>query len=332
MLARTAERMYWFGRYIERAESMVRLLDINTNLVLDLPKVKHIWGSVIDISGVAEEFKERFTRPDERNVVKFLLEDESCSIRAAVRRARENARTSREIIPAEAWERVNALHLYLRRNLDKGVKRDGRHKFLSDIINSCYQLTGLLAGNMSDDEPYSFIRLGRNLERADMTTRIVDVGCHNLANPDQGDITEYENILWMNVLRSLTAYQMYRQHVQDRVNGEDVVDFLLRNERFPRAFVYCLNQVHMHCMTLPKNDLVMRAITHAQRMANSQDILDIYRNDGLHAFIDDIQLELGEIHNQVAATWFGYEPEKTRPLSTSVDTQTQEQTTVPEIS
>jgi uncharacterized alpha-E superfamily protein len=292
MLARTAERMYWFGRYMERVEATARLIAVNTNLVLDLPKVKHIWGSLIDITGVSEEFSQRFTRADERNVVKFLLEDDSGSIRAAVRRARENARTTREIIPTEAWERVNELHLYLRRNVDKGVKREGRHKFLADIIDLCYELTGLLAGNMSDDDEYNFIKIGRNLERADMTTRIVDVGCLNLSNPDQGDITEYENILWMNVLRSLTAYQMYRQHVLDRVNGEEVVSFLLTNEQFPRAVSHCLADVH------------------------DQDILEIYRTGKLHEFVDDVQLELAEIHTQVGQTWFGYAPQAVAAEST----------------
>lgn len=317
MLARTAQRMYWFGRYIERAESTARLLSVNTNLVLDLPRVKHIWASIIDISGATSEFNERFTRADERNVVKFLLEDDRVSIRAAVGRARENARTTREIIPAEAWERVNELHLYLRRNLDKGVKREGRHKFLSDIISHCYQLTGLLSGNMSDDAEFNFIKLGRYLERADMTTRVVDVGCLNMANPDQGDITEYENILWMSVLRSLTAYQMYRQHVHDRVNGEDVVDFLLRDERFPRAVAHCLNRVHTCCAELPKNDLVIHATAGARRMVTGEDVLKIYRRGRLHKYIDDVQLELGKIHEQLRIAWFGFPAPNTLPIPLS---------------
>lgn len=307
MLSRVAERMYWFGRYIERAECTARLLSVNTNLVLDLPGVKHIWGSLIDITGATAEFNQRFTRVDERNVIKFLLDDENCSIRSAVRHARENARTTREIIPAEAWERINELHLYLRRNADQGIKRDGRHRFLADIINLCYQITGLLAGNMSEDAEYAFIRMGRTLERADMTTRVVDVGCLNLATSARDDILEYENLLWMSVLRSLTAYQMYRQHVQDKVNGEDVVDFLLKDEKFPRALGRCLNELYRLGDGLPKNDSVVRAVSHAQRMIRLSDVLAVFNDGKLHEFIDDIQLELAEIHNQVAVTWFGYE-------------------------
>ena len=121
------------------------------------------------------------------------------------------------------------LYLYLRREADTGIRREGRDAFLANIINQCYELTGYLDGSMSMDDAYSFIRLGRSLERADMITRIVDVGCLNLVHPKTGVTVEYSNILWMNVLRSLNAYQMYRQHVQDTVNGEDVVDYLLKD-------------------------------------------------------------------------------------------------------
>ncbi len=312
MLARVAERMYWFGRYVERAENMARLISVNTNLVLDMPKVKHIWASVIDITGTTAEFGQRYTRLDERNVVKFLLEDQHASIRAAVRMARENARTTREIMPAEAWERINELHLYLRRNADQGLDRDGRHKFLSDIGGLCHQLTGLLSGNMSANSAYSFIKIGRNLERADMTTRIVDVGCLNLMNP-QVDLSEYANILWMNVLRSLTAYQMYRQHVQDRVNGEDVVDFLLKNEQFPRAVSHCLGEVHDCALKLPHNDEAVRSIAQARRMITSNDVIALLNESKLHEFIDEVQLALAELHTRVAASWFGHEPATAAP-------------------
>ncbi len=210
MLSRVAERMYWFGRYVERAENTARLISVNTNLMLDLPEVKYIWGSLISITGYERQFADRFSHQDERNVIKFLLEDPSCSIRKSVSMARENARTSREIMPNEAWEKINELHLYLQKNINLGVKRDGRHRFLSELMAQCQELTGYLAGSMSNDLAFNFIKIGRYLERADMTTRILDVGCLNLIDPDHQEISEYENILWMNVLKSLTAYQMYR--------------------------------------------------------------------------------------------------------------------------
>ena len=314
MLSRSAERMYWFGRYVERVENTARLINVNTNLMLDLPKVKYIWGSLISITGYEEQFANRFSTADERNVIKFLLEDESCSIRKSVTMARENARTSREIMPNEAWEKVNELYLYLLKNINRGVKRDGRHKFLIDVMNQCYELTGYLVGSMSSNIAYNFIKIGRNLERADMTTRILDVGCLNLLNPDHPEIAEYENILWMNVLKSLTAYQMYRQHVQDRapgrgVNGEDVVDFMVNDQKFPRAVLYCVGEVQRCFEALPNADHPLRSVTHAQRMINNNNVIALLNNENLHAFIDEVQLDLNDIHEQVATTWFGHDLE-----------------------
>jgi uncharacterized alpha-E superfamily protein len=309
MLSRTAERMYWFGRYVERAENTARLISVNTNLILDMPGINYIWHSLVDISGYREVFHRRFTVEDERNVIRFLLNDEECSLTHSVRMARENARTSREIMPNEAWHKINELHIYLNNNTDAGLKRVGRHKFLQDIINQCQETTGYLAGCMSNDVAYSFIKLGRNLERADMTTRILDVGCVNLLDPDHAEIVEHEDILWMNVLHSLTAYQMYRQHVKDRVNGEDVVSFLLTNKNFPRAVAHCLSEVTECFNRLPNADHPLRQIGHSHRSLLACNAEALLRDSELHAYIDEIQLDLADLHGQIATTWFGHNVE-----------------------
>ena len=117
---------------------------------------------------------------------------------------------------------------------------------------------------------------------------------------------EFDNILWMNVLRSLTGYQMYRQHVKDRVNGEDVVDFLLKNRKFPRAVSHCLEEVQTCCSQLPLNDLPLRSISQALRNIESNDVITLLNECKLHEFIDEVQLDFGAIHEKVANTWFGY--------------------------
>lgn len=305
MLSRVAERMYWFGRYVERAENTARLISVTTNLMLDLPKAKFIWGSVVGITGSDEAYASRFSAKDERHVVRFLLDNPSGSIRHSISMARENVRTTREILPNECWEKVNELHLFLGENIDKGIKRDARHRFLADIMAMCHELTGYLAGAMSNNEAYKFIKIGRNLERADMTTRILDVACLNLTNDKHPEIMEYENIMWMNVLRSLTAYQMYRQHVRDRVNGEDVADFLVNDSDFPRSVAHCLREVQASFEKLPNADPPLRALAHAQRMLASQDVIALLQRGGLHQYIDEIQEDLGEVHRGIAETWFG---------------------------
>lgn len=304
MLSRVAERMYWFGRYIERTENIALLLNVNTNLVMDLPKVKHIWASLIDITGDEAGYFHRYTNVNEQNIVKFLLEGEQSSVRAAVKMARENARTSREIMPNEAWEKVNRLYHFVTGGKASGLRRIGRHDYLMGITTRCQELTGYLAGCMSTSAAYSFIKVGRNLERADMTTRILDVGCFNLGRPDMPEINEYGDILWTNLLMSLSGYQMYRQHVDDRVNGEDVADFLLHDIQFPRAVAHCLNEVAACAETLPRNDHPLRATSHALRKLATVDIVELYSEGKLHGFIDELQQDFNAIHQEISSTWF----------------------------
>lgn len=319
MLSRVAERMYWFGRFNERAENTARMVSVNANLLLDLPKMmKHVWADLVNISGGYEQFYKRFTRADERNVIKFILADASnpASLVCTVKAARENARTTREIIPAEAWEKINEFHLYVKKNVEKALKKEGRHRFLNDVMMYCQQMTGLLFGNMSHGEAYNFIRIGMNIERSDMTTRIVDVGCMNLMQ-ERAEIPDaYDNILWMNVLRSLSAYQMHRQNVLDRITGRDVVEFLLKDDEFPRSVGHCMSELEYCFSKLPHNDLPLRSITHLSRIINETDLDKLMASNRLHAFIDDIQIDLGNIHSQVEQTWFGYNAEPMEQIET----------------
>ena len=313
MLSRVAERMYWFGRYLERAESIARLLNVNSNLMLDLPIAvnKYIWASLIEISGSTELFFERHDKTDEKMVIGFILADSTNpgSLLSTVKMIRENMRTTREIMPSEAWEQVNEFYLYVKKHLKKNISRSSKNKILDDVMDFCHQTTGFLQGNMSHGQAYNFIRIGRNLERADMTTRILDVGCMNLYTQKKDIPETYDNIMWMNVLRSLSAYQMYRQHVLDKVNGKDVTDFLIGDEEFPRAVAHCLAELN-HCVNrLSNNDMVLRSITRVQRMINEMDTAKIFNND-LHEFIDQLQIDLADTHEQVSQTWFRYTTEE----------------------
>jgi uncharacterized alpha-E superfamily protein len=108
----------------------------------------------------------------------------------------------------------------------------------------------------------------------------------------------------MNVLRSLAGYQMYRQHVKDRVNGEDVVDFLLKNRKFPRAVAHCLQKANESCQALPRNESVLRDITQAQRHLDQNDVIKLLNKSQLHEFIDEVQLDLAGIHTEISRAWF----------------------------
>lgn len=311
MLARVAERIYWLGRYMERCENTARLVNVNSNLLLDLPVgVRVGWGSLIEISGTESYFNYGEAKyADEKTVVYFLLADKNnpASLINSLSFARENSRITREIVPMEAWEIINDLYHYIRDRAEKVASRRDRNVILLHVINSVQQFVGLLAGCMSHNAAYDLIRIGRNLERADMSTRIVDAGLVNLLphlSRGGAEVLEpYDNILWMSVLRSLSAYQMYRQHVRDRVNAKAVVTFLLQNEDFPRALAHCLKQLEQCLWGLPNSEKVLAAIVNVQHKLDEAEVTKLLQS-GLHEYIDELQLEIGNLHYKIAETWF----------------------------
>lgn len=312
MLSRVAERVYWQARYLERAENTARLLNVFSTLLLDLPPgTKLGWRSLVEITGTYQDFDAKYKQSIERNVVRFLLlENNGCSILNMLSMTRENARTTREVMPSEAFERINDLYYFAKDNLADGVSRGPRHQLLEQVIAHCQQISGLMASAMSRGAAYSFIRLGRNLERADMTSRIVDVGSGNLLPalsnkgvPSESGPGPYENILWMNILRSLSGYQMYRQHVKHRINAEDVVIFLLQDEDFPRAVMHTLTTITHVLKKLPNSSKVEKQIEKTLRLVQRGRIDKLLLN-GLLDYLDELQVEIATVHQKVADTWF----------------------------
>lgn len=311
MLSRVAERVYWQARYLERAENTARLLNVFSTLLLDLPAgIKLGWQSLVQITGTEEAFAATDKQANERNVMRFLLaENNGYSILDMLAQTRENARTTREIMPTEAFEQINELYYFARDNAVTGIARGPRHELLEEIIASCQQISGLMAGSMSRGAAYSFIRLGRNLERADMTTRVVDVGSGDLlpeidsaqAQPESNE--PYENTLWMNILRSQSGYQMYRQHVKNRVNAEDVVAFLLQDDEFPRAVIHTLTTITHVLRKLPNSEKTARQVAKTLRFVQKGKIKELLEK-GLFQYLDDLQVEIAAIHQNIADTWF----------------------------
>lgn len=308
MLSRVAERLYWHGRYVERAENTARLVGVNALLMLDLPGPDDVsWQNLIDISGTEDFFAKHYQKVDERNVTRHMLTDarNPGSILSCLRMARENARTTREILPTEAWELLNATYHYVRDFSSTGVSRKVRHAFLGHVISASQELAGLYEGVLSRGPAYSFTQLGRHLERADATTRIIDVGSAPLLSirTEAAEDDPLENTLWLNVLRSLSAFQMYRQNVMDRVNGEDVLAFLLLDEEFPRSVTFCFNRLNQLLERLPRAEEAQRGTGHALRQVKAAKISELMGKE-LHDFIDEIQADVGTLHGMIAETWW----------------------------
>ena len=306
MLARVAETLFWMSRYLERAENMARLINVNANLLLDIPKKTELgWEPLIDITGTRDVYLQQNDNFDERTVLKYLVSDASSpvSIANSLSFARENARTIRDVIPREAWEQINALNYFAKDQLAAGLSKRGRFSYLKEIILRNQTITGLLAGTMNQDQGYLFIRMGRNLERADMTSRIVDVRTANLLTGENLELRPFENIQWMSVLKSLTAYQMYRQAMQARVRRADVLKFLFQSTKFPRSIYFCVQQLEQCVVQLPNYEAVLRKIHALMRTIQAAE-LNAYDQKMLHDFIDQLQIEFNGIHNALADSYF----------------------------
>jgi len=304
MLSRVARRVYWMARYIERAENTARLVNTYHFLLLDLPRGTRVgWDILPVITGGYNQFSERYQRHDERNTVKFLLADSNnpSSLINSIAFARENCRTSREVLPGHAWEQLNELKLYADAHITDALPRRGRFEILTEIIHRCQQLTGLLAGTMTHDHGYDFIRIGRNLERSDMSTRVVDVGALSLQGAD--DSSGLDVHVWTSMLKALNAYQMYRKDVQIGVHCSDVVSFLLQNDYYPRSVAHCLDQVEECLGDLPLHKDTLAPLREVRRRVNRLKPGKLNANS-LHAEVDRLQVGFSDIHRKIRETWF----------------------------
>ncbi|SFB79035.1 Uncharacterized conserved protein, Alpha-E superfamily [Marinospirillum celere] len=308
MLSRVAENIYWLARYLERAEDTARLISVNSHLLLDFPARTRLgWDSLIEITSTAETFDALYDTRDETNVLQFLCGNQQYpgSILSSLAAARENLRTTREVMPRSSWEEVNRLYLEVRKQVATGILPRNRDAFLKKVIRSCQVVTGLLEGSLSHTQVKTFLEMGRHLERADMTTRILDVRSANLLPKTAEELTPFENLQWMSLLKSLTGYQMYRQQVRLRVRGPDVLRFLLQDKVFPRAVAFCLRQISQSLAQLPRHEEVQPQVDELVKLLIAADVDALaVEPENLHAFIDELQLGLNELHLAVVNTWF----------------------------
>lgn len=306
MLSRVADNLYWLARYLERAENLARLVDVNSNLLLDLPRdMAPGWQPLILITGSDKKFAERARDVSERAVIRFVVADDENpgSMVSSLAGAREIARTVRDFLPREAWEHINQQYHYVIEHAGEANSKRTRHAFLEHVILGTHTFTGMLEGIVNEGATLSFMALGRNIERADMTSRIVDVRAVDMLPATGGRMRPFASIQWMSVLRSLSGYHMYRLKMRERVHPNGVVRFLLADDDFPRACVCCLRRMEAVLRTLPNSDLLQRRVARVQRALVSQ-LERKLSQDELHSFIDRLQLALARINDELARTYF----------------------------
>jgi uncharacterized alpha-E superfamily protein len=256
----------------------------------------------LNILGCHEAFLADAKSHDAAAIQHYLIRDPENpnSLVSALQVARENARTTRDLLPVEGWRAINELQLFARKQLTSEKGRN-RHEVLTQTVARCQTISGLLAGTMSQGPAYQFLRAGRNLERADMTSRLIDVAAAILLSGRE-DLRRFDNTLWMTILRASSAYQMYRQYVRRRVFGPDVIDFLLADPDFPRTVTHCLNEVQVSLQKLPRPEMALDAISGVLKSLVSIEGKDL-GPDAIHDLIDRIQIEIGALHEAITATW-----------------------------
>lgn len=308
MLSRVAEAIYWAGRYIERAENTARLIRVNSYLMMDTPKgISPGWEPLISIAGLDIEFNNSHEDPTERDVVKFLIGDTKNpgSILNSINYARDNCRTIREIIPRTAWQKLNTLYLFAKDGVSSGLTQKGRDAYLEGIISGSQQLIGLLGSVMYRDEAWHFIRIGRNIERAEMTTRIADICSANLLSDvdESFEAMSFKSIQLISVLKSLSAYSIYRRKVHVRVDRASVLELLFKDEKFPRSLMRCINTVEESVATLKHNKIPLKSLRRIAIAINRQKV-ENFKKAQLHDFIDELQLSIRRFHGELEKQYF----------------------------
>lgn len=313
MLSRAANSIYWMNRYIERADNVARFITVNMHLMLDLSvESASQWMPLVVTTGSREQFRQRFgdDAGTQENVLQFLIFDEHNpnSIASCVRAARENARSVRQSIPSEIWETINRMHLTVRRASTDDAIREAPYDFLEEIKNTTHLFVGLTESTMSNNEAWHWGSLGRLLERADQTSRIVDVKYYFVLPTIEYVGMPYDNLHWAALLKSATAFEMYRKRYP-RIAPRWVTEFLLLDREFPRSIRYCLIKAEHSLHAITGSPVGTFQNPAEQQLGRLRSDLDFAQIDeiielGLHEYLDTFQSRLIRVGETIFSEFF----------------------------
>jgi uncharacterized alpha-E superfamily protein len=312
-LSSTAERCYWFGRYLERVEATARMVTVHANLLMDLPRrLPQAWQPLVEITGNLNLYEELFGEVGERNVCRYLINDtrHPGSLVNSLNWARENARTLRGIIPKPALEYVNEAYLFAREHLTEPLSRARRSQGLESVAECIQRIDGFMSANMMHDAHWRFLRMGHFLERADMTTRVIDVGAGDFWRTTGFEV--FADIQWRSVLRSLYAHHSYNTSVAEPISQAPVIDFLLNHPGLPRSVAYSVTSLRNNLRGLPRHERPLRAVNRLHRELSQTHVQGL-DSPALSEFLDQCQIRLSEIHLDIHKAYFGYRPQWRQP-------------------
>lgn len=312
MLSRVANHIYWLGRYLERAENYARFIDVNFNLMQDLPEdLKEQWQPLIAATGDWDLYTSKYQDFVKNDVLYFLAFDleNPNSMLSAISKARENARIIRENLSKETWEKTNQLYMIMQEGAEKKVWRkvDPR-PFFEKVKNQILLIYGIADSSVARVEGWYFRQLGQFLERADKTSRILDVKYHILLPSGQDVGTPLDFLHWMALLKSVTGFNTYRR-IYGNIDPSNVVEFLVLNKYFPRSIYYCLKEAEscLHHISGNRDGGFINTAEKAAgelrshlEFAEVREIIDY----GLHEYLDNLQIKMNKLSDLIDSTYF----------------------------
>lgn len=309
LVARFASNVFWLGRYLERAESIARILDINETYARDKPDGPD-WERVLVLNSDRERFLESHEEITPQAVLGFYLgdRDNPTSVAYAMAAARQNARSVRHLISTEMWKQLNVFFNQFASATKRGVALSSLSRVCGEIKEGCQTFEGVAEGTFFRGEAWCFYHLGKYIERADQTTRLLDIGYEQLSQADGEALhSVHANVL----LRSVSGFHAYRARFPTVLRARDIANFLLYDPQFPRAVALCANQMSARLQDLEKicGD---RPTTDAEKARNALEFTlrtglgGRFTPKQLYRFLDDLQIALGEVSNAIRATYFAH--------------------------
>lgn len=249
LLSRLAENLYWIGRYLERAENTARLLNVNYYATLEnAAHAREYWKPLLELLGGDAEIRIKYGQVDAHSISAWMAfdRDNPSSIATSIASARENARGLRDRIPSEMWEAINRDYLTLCFNTDDVLERDGLFEYCAAARDASQFFFGIAFATLPRDEGWTFLRAGQMLERGDNTLRILRGRFRGMDSAPNDDPTfsAFRDQRWVSVLKGSSAYEAYRKKVHSGIDPEDIAEFLLLDQYFPRSVRYSADNLH----------------------------------------------------------------------------------------
>lgn len=331
MLSRVADSLFWMSRYVERAENLARIIDINAQLMLDLSTAQaealsRNWLPVVAALGDETEFRLRHRKADAANVTDFLVFDRSHSnsITGCLAVARENARTVREQITTEMWEQINRVYLWL---MSKGARQfyeRNNYEFFQRVKKSLQLFQGITDSVMVHGEGWEFIQMGKYLERADKTSRLLDDEFFLLPTDQRRPADVIPQ--WISILRSCNARQAYQRLYASVVEPINVSHLLLLNEVFPRSVMFCVLQLDQSLRRVSgvgpgRYSNLAEKLSGRLAAELGFSAIDEFWERGLHRTVDEVQCKLNDLGQAIVETYIT--PTAPPVVSTAVTLQPQ---------